>query len=105
MISPGPFYSLNGLDKQISQLIMGTMYFTPENYQDFVCPILDAFVEAGGRIKAIGGSNWWAMLMLLLLCGRLKKCLDNLQGNSEKTHESYQIRFYNKTTGQHFFRI
>jgi 1-deoxyxylulose-5-phosphate synthase len=43
------YYSLNGLDKQISQLIMGTMYFTLENYLDFVSPILDAFVEAGGN--------------------------------------------------------
>lgn len=42
------YISIPGLDKKVSELVMGTIYFRPSNI-DFTCEMLDAFVAAGGN--------------------------------------------------------
>jgi 1-deoxyxylulose-5-phosphate synthase len=91
------YFSINGMEKKFSQLVMGTMYFTPENYRDFVCPILDAFVEIGGNtldtaIVYAGGKSEVAIGMWMKERGNREDIVVLAKGAREKAGEPDILR-------------
>jgi aryl-alcohol dehydrogenase-like predicted oxidoreductase len=91
------YYRLKGMEKRYSQLVMGTMYFTPENYYEFVCPILDAFVKVGGNtldtaIVYAGGKSEVAIGMWMKERGNRENMVILAKGARENGQEPNKLR-------------
>lgn len=42
-------YKIGGCEKEVTQLVMGSDFFSPENFE-LVCEVLDTYVELGGNV-------------------------------------------------------